>query len=96
MLLKFNWFAALCIFALSQILGCGSGQVPTHAIDGIVQSEDGSPLMFGNIEFYNAEHKINARGNINRDGTFTVGTYSDNDGAVEGEQQIAILQISGN
>ena len=95
-LLKFNWFAALCFVALSQILGCGSGQTPTHAIEGIVQFEDGSPLMFGNIEFYNAEHKINARGKINRDGTFTVGTYSDNDGAVAGEQQIAILQISGN
>ncbi|MDA7904168.1 hypothetical protein N9B45_00550 [bacterium] len=95
-LLKFNWLAVLCFVGLSQTLGCGSNQVPTHTIEGIVQFEDGSPLMFGNIEFYSAEHKLNARGKINRDGTFTVGTYSESDGAVAGEQQIAILQISGN
>ena len=95
-LLKFNWLAVLFLVGLSQILGCGSDQVPTHAIEGIVEFEDGSPLKFGNIEFYSAEHKVNASGKINRDGTFTVGTYSENDGAVAGNQQIAILQISGN
>ncbi len=52
--------------------------------------------MFGDIEFYNAEHQINARGKINRDGTFTVGTYKDNDGAVEGEHKIVIIQNTGS
>ncbi|MGB1929742.1 MAG: hypothetical protein ACPHO8_10555 [Mariniblastus sp.] len=95
-LLGFKWLTVLLFIGLSQVLGCGSNQVPTHAIEGIVEFEDGSPLKFGNIEFYSPEHKLNARGKINRDGTFTVSTYSENDGAVAGKQQIAILQISGN
>ena len=52
--------------------------------------------MFGDIEFYNAEHKINARGKIGRDGTFTVGTYTEDDGAVEGHHQIVIQQMTGS
>ena len=49
--------------------------------------------MFGEIEFYNAKHKINARGKINRDGTFTVGTFTENDGAVEGKHQVITFQV---
>lgn len=52
--------------------------------------------MFGDIEFYCDEHKINARGKIDRDGSFTVGTYSENDGAVAGNHQIVIIQTTGN
>ena len=52
--------------------------------------------MFGDIEFYNAQHKINARGKIDRDGSFTVGTYTENDGAVEGKHQIITMQVSGD
>ena len=52
--------------------------------------------MFGKIEFYNAEHKINARGTINRDGTVTVSTYDEDDGAVVGNHQIMISQQTSN
>jgi|TARA_B110000495_G_C23023539_1_gene607665 hypothetical protein len=90
------WIFALLLAGLSQILGCGSNQIPTHVIEGIVEFEDGTSPMFGDVEFYNAEHKLNARGKIGRDGSFTVGTYSKDDGAVAGNQKIAILQISGN
>jgi hypothetical protein len=87
--------SALCLFVVS-LTGCHSDQLPTHAVDGIVRFDDGSSPMFGDIEFYNAQHKLNARGIINRDGTFTVGTYQDGDGAVEGLHQVVIIQLTGN
>jgi hypothetical protein len=90
------WILAVLIAGLCQAVGCGSNQIPTHAIEGIIEFEDGTSPMFGNIEFYSAEHKLNARGKISRDGTFTVGTYDEGDGAVAGNQKIAVLQISGS
>lgn len=84
-------FAALLLFPL--MWGCGSDQLPTYPVSGTVQFEDGTHPMFGDIEFYNADHKVNARGKINRDGSFSVGTFTDNDGAIEGRHQIITLQI---
>ncbi len=77
-------------------LGCNSGQLPTHTVDGIVRFDDGTSPMFGDIEFYSVEHQLNARGKINRDGSFTVGTYEENDGAVEGQHQVVIQQVTGD
>ena len=77
-------------------VGCNSGQLPTYPVQGIVQFEDGSRPMFGDIEFFNEANKINARGKINRDGTFTVTTYTENDGAVAGTHKIIIMQITGD
>lgn len=76
--------------------GCNSGQLPTCQVNGQFRFEDGTTPMFGDVEFHNAEHKINARGKINRDGSFTVGTYDDNDGAVQGEHQVVIVQHTAN
>ncbi|MFK7769725.1 MAG: hypothetical protein AB8B55_21130 [Mariniblastus sp.] len=89
-------YAALAVLLLASAVGCNSDQLATHPVDGVLKYEDGTYPMFGNIEFYNESHKINARGTINRDGTFTVGTYEDSDGAVEGRHQIVIQQITGD
>ena len=75
--------------------GC-SGNLPTYPVEGQVVFEDGSSPMFGQIEFYNEAAKLNARGKINRDGTFTVGTYKENDGAVEGVHKVVIIQNTGS
>ena len=90
--------AAKCVLLLllSQFVGCGSDQLPVYPVDGTVRFEDGSKVMFGNVEFYNAEHRLNARGTINRDGTFEVGTFTENDGAVAGKHKVIIVQVTGN
>jgi len=75
--------------------GC-SRQIPTYAVEGQLEFEDGTKPMFGDIEFYNAEHHINARGKIQRDGSFSVGTYSEQDGAIAGSHQIVIIQNTGD
>ena len=84
------------LLLFSQLVGCGSEQLPVYPVDGTVRFEDGSKVMFGDIEFFNAEHRLNARGKINRDGTFEVGTFTDNDGAVAGTHKVIILQVTGN
>lgn len=76
--------------------GCSNGQLPTYEVRGQLKFEDGTVPKFGDIEFYNAEHKINARGKINRDGSFTVSTYSENDGAVAGKHQVMVMQQAGH
>ena len=75
------------------VLGCGSGQLPAYPVEGNVVFQDGGWPMFGTIEFYNQEHKINARGKLNRDGKFTLTTYKEGDGAIAGKHKVVIIQI---
>ncbi len=84
------WLLAGCL--LAQCAGCGKGQLDVYPVSGRVEFEDRSCPMFGDIEFFNEEHRINARGKITRDGTFSVGTYSADDGAVAGTHKIVIVQ----
>ena len=73
--------------------GCGSGRLPTHAVKGQLKFQDGTVPKMGTIEFYNDEHKVNARGKIRNDGSFTVGTFEKEDGAVAGNHSVAIIQL---
>jgi hypothetical protein len=85
--------AACCLLLMA---GCGEGNLPTHEVVGTVEFSDGAKAKFGDIEFYSAEFKINARGKVNRDGTFTVSTFEKGDGAVAGHHEIVIMQQVGN
>ena len=89
------FMTCLAIAMAVSVSGCHSDQLPTYPVEGTIEFQDGSYPKFGSIEFYSRKHQINARGSINRDGTFTVGTYAVNDGAVEGRHKIIVLQISG-
>ena len=72
--------------------GCDDGRLPTYPVIGQFKFDDGTVPKFGDVEFYNQAHDINARGKIGRDGTFTVTTFVDGDGAVEGAHQIVLMQ----
>ncbi len=76
-------------------LGC-SGKIKTYPVTGKVTFEDGSPVKFGQIEFQSSQHPITARGKIQRDGTFMLGTYAETDGAVAGEHSVVIVQFVVN
>ncbi len=80
-----------CSFLM--LVGCNESRVPTYPVQGQLRFDDGSVPMFGEIEFYNEHHQINARGSIKRDGSFSVGTYQPGDGAVAGTHKITIQQI---
>lgn len=76
-------------------LGCNASE-EIYPVKGTVVFEDGSPVMFGDIEFQASLEPINARGKIQRDGSFTMGTRSSNDGALVGEHKVVIVQAVTN
>lgn len=86
---------AVALLCSLQLIGCSSN-VPAYEVVGTVEFEDGTVPMFGNIEFYSTELKINAQGKIKRDGTFSVSTFQDGDGAVLGHHQVVVMQQAGS
>jgi hypothetical protein len=82
------WLAALAV-----VMGCGRGQLPTYRAGGKVAFPDGTPLSGGSVEFQplSSEHAVSARGKIQPDGTFQLGTFGSADGAVEGEHRALVI-----
>jgi hypothetical protein len=78
---------------LACAVGCGDDRLPTYPVLGKVVFADGSPVKLGTIECLSETHGVQATGSINRDGTFTLKTYRDNDGAVEGTHKCVIVQF---
>ncbi len=70
-----------------------SNQLPTYKVNGKVQFENGNPVIVGIVEFQSVDHRINARGDIQPDGTFQLTTFAPNDGAVAGKHKCVILQM---
>ena len=54
---------------------------------------DGKPLTEGTVEFelQGMKKPITASGEINPDGTFQLGTYEANDGAIPGKHRVAVI-----
>ena len=75
------------------LVGCSSERIPTYAAQGQVVFPDGEPVRTGVLELKSLEHGLNARGQIARDGSFTLGTYAADDGAVAGEHQAIVVQF---
>jgi hypothetical protein len=75
------------------LVGCDSPQ-RTFPVNGRVVFKDGTPARFGAIETLSVEERVNARGTIGPDGTFSLTTYEKNDGAVPGEHRVAIIQAA--
>src|SRR5262245_51662606 len=65
----------------------GSNLIP---VNGKVVHKDGTPVTAGMVIFEPVSQKVSARGEIHADGTFHLGTNSDNDGAMEGEYKVLI------
>ncbi len=74
------------------LAGCGG---PTmHSIEGKVVYKDGTPMPGkGQVLFNPVDPGKNtsARGEINEDGTFRMGTLAENDGVHEGRYRIAVV-----
>lgn len=73
--------------------GCGDGNPGTWSVTGTIHFADGQPLQNGTIEFEAQEYErpITATGEINSDGSFTLGTFAAGDGAIAGEHRVAII-----
>ena len=71
---------------LAGCIGCGSAKPEVAPVTGRVIYE-GKPLKFGQV-FFHPNAGTQGRGTIQPDGTFTISTYSDQDGA-----QIAVHKV---
>jgi len=78
------------LFAFTGIAGCGSGFVPLRG--KVTFSDDGSPLTTGFVYFDNGTEV--ARGKVNADGTYTVGTMSKTDGLAPGLYKVYVQAIA--
>ena len=74
------------------VSGC-SERPETHLVHGMVVYPDGKPLTHGTVEFEATYEKtpITASASIAEDGTFQLGTYENNDGAIAGQHRVAVI-----
>jgi hypothetical protein len=96
-----NWFSdrfttwrivASGLIVLS--VGCNSeNRVATGTVSGVV-TYNGDPLQIGSLLFVPVGGGPSAEANIGTDGSFEMGTYDDDDGAVLGEHQVMITAFT--
>ena len=79
------------ILGLLLLAGCSDDRVAVYPTSGTVTFGDGEPVRNGVIEFESIEHGTTATGRINEDGTFTLGTYSADDGAAAGSHRVIAI-----
>jgi hypothetical protein len=83
----------LCSIFLVPNFGCNPGPKIVVA-EGIVQFEDGSPVVVGTIETKSLTYEgVQATGKIQRDGSFKLTTFVDGDGAAVGDHQCVVVQF---
>ena len=75
--------------------GCGvsKNEMETAPVHGIV-TLDGAPLTTGMVHFMPESGRV-AKGKINGDGSYTLGTYGDEDGAIVGRHKVFIIALEG-
>lgn len=73
--------------------GCGAKQPATYPTRGRVVFSDGKPVMLGTVELLSEDGTVNAQGSIQPDGTFVLGTFTSNDGAVAGTHKAIVMQM---
>src|SRR5262249_17221943 len=80
--------AALVSLVLFGASGCGSETF--FPVSGKVTYKAGRPVTAGLVIFEPVSGKISARGEIQADGSFQLGTHRDNDGAREGDYKVLV------
>ena len=81
----------LAPWALLVLTGCSSREA-TYPVAGVVRFEDGAPAPFGAVEFRHRHSGRIARGQIDAQGRFTLGTFVAGDGAPAGPYQVIVIQ----
>jgi hypothetical protein len=78
--------------ATSVLGGCGDGHPPTYPVQGRVRFDDGRAVPVGVVEFRSESGGHIARGKIDQQGHFALGTFRRGDGAVEGLHHVIVVQ----
>jgi hypothetical protein len=76
---------------LGGVLGCHrDDRLPTARVTGII-TLDAKPLAFGSVIFEPIGGQRLAKGHIQADGSYELGTYAQKDGAVLGPHRVAVI-----
>ena len=79
------------LFAFVAAAGCSkTDRLPTYPVTGKIVFADGKPLPGGWVVCLSIDHGLAARGVVDEEGAFTLGTYELDDGAVAGPASVAI------
>jgi hypothetical protein len=87
-----NYFVSTVALASAIAGGCGDGRPPTYPVHGSVHFTDGRPVSVGIVEFRLQSDGRIARGRIDRQGHFQLGTFDNNDGVLAGKHQVIVTQ----
>lgn len=88
--MRLYYCGLICLGMAILTAGCsGPNQLETAPVKGTVTYK-GKPLTFGNVSF-RPEAGSPSTGKIQEDGTFTLSTYGDGDGAIIGLNQVSII-----
>lgn len=87
--MRLHHYGLICFSMVLLVAGCsGPSQLETAPVKGTVTYK-GKPLKYGNVSFRPAAGSPST-GRIQEDGTFTLSTYGDGDGAIIGTNQVSI------
>lgn len=95
-----KWQRCLVLFALAAAAGCGGAQLPAnpaaHPVKGVVRLESGRPVRFGRVSYHPEPGSggVEAHGEIQKDGSYTLTTYTKGDGAVPGSYAVTVHPYS--
>jgi ribosomal protein S12 len=90
---KFLSILFFIAIACPTLMGCRDSKLKTFPTRGKVVFADGTPVKVGTIECKSLQHGVQASGTIELDGTFSLTTYVQGDGAVAGSHQCVIVQF---
>lgn len=88
-----RWWVLTSLLVASSA-GCSSeNRIETGTVSGVV-TYNGDPLQIGSLLFVPVGGGPSAEANIGTDGSFEMGTYEDDDGAVLGEHKVMITAFT--
>lgn len=75
------------------IVGCGTDKEETYPVRGIVRFPDGKLMREGTVEFeiMGRKEPMTATGDIGPDGSYQLGTFTLDDGAVAGQHRVVVI-----
>jgi hypothetical protein len=86
-------FHVLIVFATICNVGCSDPSRKIYPVRGVVRFPDGKVLRDGSVEFeiIGREDPVTATGVIGPDGSFVLGTYELDDGALVGKHRVVVI-----
>jgi hypothetical protein len=86
-------FFVVCLPTIGTLGGCSDSGAKTYPVRGIVRFPDGKVLRDGSVEFeiVGRDPPVTATGSIGPDGSFVLGTYQADDGALVGKHRVVVI-----